>query len=182
VKSRYKSRFQLEWMPPFGFNNTFAMVICREDAAGFRTLSEAAAARPWRLGVGYEFLQRPDGFPGLARVYGLRTSGPPVTMDLGLLYRALQSRQVGMVAANSTDGMLSVLDAVVLEDDRHHFPPYQCAAVVRAETLGRFPQLRPVLEELAGKLDDRRMRALNYAVDGEHRKVRDVAAAFLTSW
>lgn len=181
VKSVYKSRFQLAWMPPFGFNNSFAMVVRRGDATGIRTLSEAASARPWRLGVGYEFMQRPDGFPGLARTYGLKMAATPVTMDLGLLYSALRNGQVDMVAANSTDGMLSVLDAVVLEDDRHYFPPYECSAVVREKALTEFPRLRPALEELAGRIDDRRMRELNYAVDGKHIAVREVAATFLAN-
>ena len=86
-----------------------------------------------------------------------------------------------MVAANSTDGMLSVLDAVVLRDDRKYFPPYECAAVVRDETLQRYPELRSAIEMISGKLTDEKMRELNYAVDGKHRPVREVAAEFLAS-
>jgi glycine betaine/choline ABC-type transport system substrate-binding protein len=131
------------------------------------------------MGVGYEFKQRPDGLDGLLASYGLRTDGDPVTMDLGLLYKALETRKVDMIAANSTDGQASVLDITILKDDRHYFPPYDCAVVVREDTLGRFPQLREALEQLSGKLPDPVMRKLNYAVDGQHREPAQVASEFL---
>lgn len=183
VKKSYADRFQLAWMSPFGFNNTFAMVIRKTDtqSGAISTLTNAAAARPWKLGVGYEFLQRPDGFPGLSSTYGLRSDGAPVTMDLGLLYTALRGGQVDMVAANSTDGMLSVLDAAVLVDDRHYFPPYECAAVVRSAVLNRYPNLEMAINALGGRISAERMRVLNYEVDGHHRPLREVAGAFLSS-
>jgi glycine betaine/choline ABC-type transport system substrate-binding protein len=96
-----------------------------------RTLSEAAASRAWRLGAGYEFLRRPDGLPGLLKTYGLKMSGTPKSMDLGLLYQALAKKQIDMAAGNSTDGLLSVLPLTVLRDDKGYFPPYQCALVIR---------------------------------------------------
>ncbi|HVW83138.1 MAG TPA: glycine betaine ABC transporter substrate-binding protein, partial [Bryobacteraceae bacterium] len=130
VRRDYR-QWHLEWLDPLGFENTFAMAVRTQDAAGMKTLSEAAHARSWRLGAGYEFAHRPDGLPGLLKTYGLQLSGSPRTMDLGLLYQALARRQVDMVAGNSTDGMLSVLPLTVLEDDRHYFPPYECALVVR---------------------------------------------------
>jgi glycine betaine/choline ABC-type transport system substrate-binding protein len=133
------------------------------------------------MGVGYEFQSRPDGLAGLLKTYGLRTEGSPVTMDLGLLYSALESRKVDMIAANSTDGLASVMDVKILRDDRHYFPPYECAVVVRDETLTRFPGLRKALEELSGKLPDALMRKLNYRVDGEHIPVAQVAREFLRS-
>lgn len=183
VRAAYRAQWSLEWLAPLGFNNTFAMVVRGETARAARinTLSEAAA-RPWRLGIGYEFQQRPDGLAGLVKTYGLRLSGDPVTMDLGLLYQALASGKVDLIAANSTDGLLSALDVKVLEDDRHYFPPYDCAVVARAAALERYPKLRPALDELAGKLSDATMRRLNYAVDGKHRPVADVAAEFLRSY
>lgn len=178
VKPEYEKRWRLTWMPSLGFNNTFAMVV-RKDA-NVRTLSEAAqASKPWRLGVGYEFLKRADGLEGLLRAYPLRIDGSPMTMDLGLLYSALQSGKVDMVAANQTDGMLSVLPVTVLEDDKQYFPPYECAIVVRQSVLSERPGLREALDELSGKLTDEAMRKWNYAVDGEHRSVKDVAAEAL---
>ncbi|MEO8657728.1 MAG: glycine betaine ABC transporter substrate-binding protein [Bryobacteraceae bacterium] len=179
VRAGY-AMYGLVWLPPLGFNNTFAMVVRSADAS-YGTMSKAAQSRTWRLGVGYEFLQRPDGLPGLVKAYSLKGEGAPVSMDLGLLYSALQSNKVDMVAASSTDGMLSVLDVKTLQDDRHYFPPYECAVVARNESLGRHPQLGEALKELSGKLNDQTMQKLNYAVDGKHRQVKDVAAEFLQS-
>jgi glycine betaine/choline ABC-type transport system substrate-binding protein len=183
VRAAYESRWKLAWLPPFGFNNTFAMMI-RGDAARARhiaTLSDAAAAGPWHLGVGPEFARRADGLPGLLKTYPLRVEGEPATMDLGLLYAALDTHKVDMIAANSTDGQASVRDVTVLADDRHYFPPYDCAVVAREETLARYPGLRGALEELSGTLTDATMRGLNQQVDGERRPVPVVAAQFLAS-
>jgi glycine betaine/choline ABC-type transport system substrate-binding protein len=182
VRAEYQARFGVEWMDPLGFNNTFAMVIRGEDARTNKTatLSEAARYNPgWILGVGYEFQQRPDGLAGLLKTYNLPIQGSPKTMDLGLLYKALEQGQVSMVAGNSTDGQLSVLDAVVLQDDKRYFPPYDCALAVRRESLEANPPLRQALTELAGLFTDLTMRKLNYQVDGTHRPVREVAEQFL---
>jgi osmoprotectant transport system substrate-binding protein len=172
------AQWHLEWLAPLGFENTFAMAIRKEDSPG-ATLSDAARARSWRLGAGYEFAHRPDGLPGLLSTYGLKMNGSPKTMDLGLLYQALVRRQVDMVAANSTDGLLSVLPVQVLEDDRHYFPPYECALVVRQEAEQEFPGLRAALQELSGRIDSRTMRSLNYELDGKHRPAREIARNFL---
>ncbi len=181
VRKEYRKRFRLEWLPPLGFNNSFAMVI-RADRArrdGLATLSDAARYRDgWKLGVGYEFLDRPDGLPALQHSYGLRLDGPPKTMDLGLLYRALQQGEVTMVAGNTTDGLLSVLDLAVLRDDNHAFPPYQASLVVRAGAMVPHPNLREALVELSGKFTERTMQSLNYAVDGKHEPVASVARSF----
>ncbi len=182
VRAEYQKRFGVEWMDPLGFNNTFAMVMHGDDARKNRiaTLSEAAQyASGWNLGVGYEFQQRPDGLAGLLKIYNLHLNGSPKTMDLGLLYKALEQGQVSMVAGNATDGQLSVLNVLVLLDDRHYFPPYDCAVAVRSEILKNNPPLRQALNELAGLLTDHTMRRLNYQVDGEHRPVRVVAEQFL---
>lgn len=183
VREAYGRQWNLEWLAPLGFNNTFAMMVRGEAARGanLKTLSDAAAKQAWRIGVGYEFQQRPDGLPGLMSAYGLRVDGKPVTMDLGLLYAALDSRKVDLIAANSTDGLASTLDVVILEDDRRYFPPYECAVVARRDAFDRFPKLRAALDELSGKLSDAEMRKLNYEVDGKHRSVVEVAAGFLAN-
>lgn len=181
VRAEYARRFGLEVGPPLGFNNTFAMVIRGQDAQRLhvRTLSEAAAYTPqWRAGFGYEFLERPDGYKGLAETYHLRFAEPPRIMDLGLLYRALQQKQVDMVAGNSTDGVIDALGMVALEDDRQYFPPYEAVPVVRRQALERHPEVRKALEELAGKISEPEMRRMNYAVDGEHRDVKEVVREF----
>jgi osmoprotectant transport system substrate-binding protein len=182
VHDEYAKRFHLEWLAPLGFDDSFAIVVRGEDARreGLATLSDAAR-RPggWALGVGYEFLTRPDGLPGLQKTYALPLREAPRSMDLGLVYRALEDGQVDMVAANSTDGLLAVKDFVVLADDRHYFPPYEAAYVVRESALVENAGLRAALEELSGTLDAATMRALNQEVDGAHRRAADVAAAFL---
>ena len=183
VRAAYQSRWKLAWLSPLGFNDTFAMIVRGDTARAehLTTLTEAAAKAPWRLGVGSEFQQRADGLPGLERTYGLRVDGNPVNMDLGLLYTALDHRQVDMIAANSTDGQAAVRDVTILTDDRHYFPPYDCAVVAREDTMARYPALRGALEELAGKLPAETMRRLNQQVDGEHRPVAQVAGQFLDS-
>jgi glycine betaine/choline ABC-type transport system substrate-binding protein len=169
-------------MDPLGFDNTFAMVI-RADTArrqNLRNITDAAnRSEPWRLGVGYEFVQRPDGLAGLVETYGLRLSDAPTTMDLGLLYPALQAHRIEMGAANATDGLLARSDFTILADDRHYFPPYECAIVVREEALARYPGLRVALQELSGRISDVEMRRMNAAVDTEHRSVAEVARKFL---
>jgi osmoprotectant transport system substrate-binding protein len=181
VRDAYQARWRLDWLPPLGFNNTFAMIVRGETARSkqLSTLLDAARAGPWRMGIGYEFQSRPDGLAGLLRAYDLRLDGTPSVMDLGLLYAALETRKVDMVAANATDGQIDALDVKPLGDDRHYFPPYQCAVVARSETLMRFPRLREALEELSGKFTDETMRHLNYEVDSKHRPVREVASEFL---
>ena len=181
VKKEYAERFELAVTEPLGFENTFAMVIRSEDAKRFnlRKLSDIAALAPkWRAGVGYEFLERPDGFRGLCDRYGLKFGEKPRVMDLGLIYRALVDHQVDVVAGNSTDGLISTLGLVALEDDRHYFPPYDAVPIVRKTTLERFPALRGALADLAGKVSASDIRQLNYAVDGLHREPAAVVREF----
>jgi len=184
VQREYEERFKIAVMPSLGFNNTFAMEVRGEDARRLhvKTMSDAARYTPqWRAGFGYEFMERPDGYPGLARAYGLRFAAPPRILDLGLLYRALLDDQVDLVAGNSTDGLLAARDLAVLEDDKHYFPPYEAAPLVREETFARHPEARAALEELAGKIADEDMRRMNYEVDAQHRDGADVAREFLKS-
>jgi osmoprotectant transport system substrate-binding protein len=177
----YEQKDQVTVGPPLGFENTFAMVIRGDDARRLHltTLSQAAQyTTQWKLGVGYEFEQRPDGLPGLSKAYGLRFDGPPRTMDLGLLYRALTAHQVDMIAANSTDGPIQALGLTALADDRHYFPPYQAVPLVRDAALKRWPQIRLALEALAGRVSAEDMRAMNEAVDGQHRDPAEVVREF----
>lgn len=171
---------KLEWTEPLGFNNTFAMVVRKEDSESrnTRTLSEAAAfEKGWKLGVGYEFVTRPDGLPGLIGTYRLNVKGSVKTMDLGLLYQALEQGQVDMVAGNSTDGQLSSKPFTVLEDDRHYFPPYEAAWVVRQDAYQKFPGLHEALAKL--HLNTEQMRELNHQLEANHTPVREIAKQFL---
>src|SRR5207248_10413357 len=152
------------------------------DARALRlqTIEQAAGESPrWRAGFGYEFVERPDGFAGLVKAYGLRFPEPPRVMDLTLSYRALASGQVDVIAGDATAGLIKGLDLVQLEDNRHYFPPYDAAAVARAEALLRYPQLRRALERLSGRISAADMPARNYAADVEHRDIGGIAAGFL---
>jgi osmoprotectant transport system substrate-binding protein len=182
VKTEYGKRFNLTLGPTFGFNDTFAIEIRGDDARrlGLNTISQAAPFAPkWRAGFGYEFMERPDGYKGLAATYGLHFADSPRIMDLGLLTRALKDKQVDLIAGNTTDGLIPALDLFVLEDDKHYFPPYEAVPIIRQGTLARHPELKPALDELAGKISDAEMRQLNYAVDGQHRDVKQVVREFL---
>jgi osmoprotectant transport system substrate-binding protein len=182
VKKEYAQKFHFEVLPSLGFNNTFAMVIRGEDARRLHvaTLSEAAQYAPqWRAGFGFEFMERPDGYPGLAKTYGLRFAGTPRILDLGLLYRALLAKQVDIVAGNSTDGLIAARDLTILQDDRHYFPPYEAVPMVREDTLARYPEVEEALSSLEGKISDGEMQRMNYEVSGQNRDITDVAREFL---
>ena len=171
-------------LQPLGFDNTFAILVRGADARsrGLVRLSQLAAHAPaWRAAFGYEFLERPDGYPGLAATYGLRFREPPRVMDLTLVYRALATGQVDVVAGDATAGLIDTLDLVALEDDRRYFPPYDAVPLVHAATLLRVPALRAALDRLSGRLDAAAMRRMNSAVDSGRQDPSDVARAFLDS-
>ena len=182
VKNQYQQRFGLEVLPSLGFDNSFAMVMRGEDAERLklRTLSDLSSVAPhMRMGVGYEFSERPDGYPGLVKTYNLQFAEPPRIMDLGLLYRALQSKQVDIVAGSNTDGLIAALGLIVLEDDKHYFPPYEAVPIVRPQALQADPRIRAGLERLTGKISAEDMRHLNYAVDGQKQDPVQVVEQYL---
>lgn len=184
VKSGYDKQFQLEVTPALGFENTFAMIIRGEDARkhNLRTLSQAAQYAPqWQAGFGYEFINREDGFPGLAKTYDFKFNKPPRVMDLGLIYRAIVDRQVDVVAGNSTDAQIARLDLAILQDDKGYFPPYEATPIVRQATLKKYPQLRQAIAQLGGKISAEEMRGLNYQVEGEFRSIKEVVREFLVA-
>lgn len=181
VARLYEQKYAIKAGPGLGFEDTFAMVVRGDDARrlGLRTISDVThTAAISRLGVGYEFAERPDGLRGLSAAYGLHFGGPPRTMELGLLYRALAAHQVDIVAGNSTDGAIRALDFVALADDRHYFPPYEAVPLVREESLKRWPQIGVAMQRLAGKVSADEMRAMNLAVETQHRDVGDVVREF----
>ncbi len=192
VARLFEERYKVRMGPGLGFEDTFAMVVRGDDARryGLKTISDVVrvdaptsrnrdVGHPIsRLGVGYEFAERPDGLRGLSAAYGLHFAGGPRTMELGLLYRSLAARQVDIVAGNSTDGAIKALDFVALEDDRHYFPPYEAVPLVREDSLRRWPQIGVAMERLAGRVSADEMRAMNLAVDAEHRDVGEVVREF----
>jgi osmoprotectant transport system permease protein len=171
-------------LDPLGFENTFAILVRRADAEQhqLRTIEDAAPyASGWQAGFGYEFLQRADGFPGLAKSYGLTFPKPPRAMDLSLIYRALADRQVDLIAGDATSGLIDAYGLTMLEDNRHYFPPYDAVPVVRSATLLAHPAVREAIASLSGRISVADMRAMNRAVDSDRRDPADVARAFMSA-
>lgn len=182
VKDEYLKRFHLVWLPPLGFNDTFAMVIRASDGRRLNAPDLSAAdSRPWRLGVGYEFLTRPDGLARLNQTYSLKWNGTPSSMDLGLLYRALREKKIDMAAGNSTDAPLTQHDFLVLQDDRKAFPPYSACYVIRKGLIDQQPQVEWALSMLSNRIGEETMRALNRRIEIEHQPIEKVAQDFLAS-
>lgn len=184
TKQQYAQQFNVEVMPSLGFNNTFAIVIRGEDARKLQVqnISQIAQKTPlWRVGFGEEFLNRKDGFSGLAETYNLRFAESPKVMDVERVYPALKDKQVDLVVGNSTDGQIGRLDLVVLKDDRLFFPPYQAVPVVRQQTLQKHPELREVFQKLSGKISAPEMQRLNFQVEAEKKDVKQVVEQFLLS-
>ncbi|MGH9258092.1 MAG: glycine betaine ABC transporter substrate-binding protein [Vicinamibacterales bacterium] len=181
VRRRYADSGR-SMLAPLGFGNTFAILVRAADARarGLTRLSELAAHAPgWRAAFGYEFLERPDGFRGLANTYGLRFRESPRVMDLALMYRALAEGQVDVVAGDSTAGLIGALDLAMLEDDRHYFPPYDAIPVVHAATLLRHPEIGAAIGRVTGRVTADAMRQMNYAVDARRQDPAAVVSSFL---
>ncbi len=185
VRRTYLERHNVEWGWRLGFSNTFAMVMRRPDSStlNIRTLSDAATRKTdWRIGVGYEFEQRPDGWPSFRQAYPLQTSGNLRTMDLGLLYRALDAGEVDLVAGNSTDAALADNRFIALEDDKRFFPPYECCLAVRRAALEAHPALRSALDKLAGRISVPAMRIWNAEATIKATPPATIAANFVRSF
>ena len=181
VRQRYAGA-GLTLLPALGYDNTFAILVRGADARryGLATIGDVAPLAPnWTPGFGYEFLQRADGYPGLVQIYGLRFGRAPRAMDLSLIYRALATHQVDLIAGDATSGLIAAYDLVMLRDDRRYFPPYDAATVARTATLLRYPRVRAALESLAGRIRVEDIRQMNHAVDAERQDPADVARAAL---
>jgi len=181
MRRAYRERFDVEVLQPLGFENTYAIAMprSRAEALGWEQVSQLAAdAGDLHAGFTAEFMEREDGLPGLRRAYGLRF-GRVSDLAPELMYSALAQGGVDVIGAFSTDARILMFDLVALEDDRAYFPPYEAVPVVRRSTLARFPELEPVLAELAGRIGNDVMTRLNHAVDVEKRSPRDVVAEFL---
>jgi osmoprotectant transport system substrate-binding protein len=178
IAKLYEQRYNVTVEPGLGFEDTFAMLVRGGQAKQLApTKISDLKGRTLRLGVGYEFQSRPDGLAGLEKAYGLSFQKPRV-MDLGLLYRALESNQVDLIAGNSTDGPIRVLGLQSLQDDLHYFPPYEAVPLVRDDSLKLHPEIQRAMTRLAGKVSADRMQAMNDAVDGQHRDVGEVVREF----
>jgi osmoprotectant transport system permease protein len=185
VLARARERYAgagISLLAPLGFENTFAILVRGEEARRLK-LKSIADVRPlaaaWKAGFGYEFLQRADGFPGLASAYGLRFGTPPRAMDLSLIYRALAERQVDLIAGDATSGLIDAYDLAMLEDTQRYFPPYDAVILARSAALLAHPRLKDALSSLSGRITLTDMRRMNYAVDAQHRDAAEVASEYL---
>lgn len=182
VQEEYNKKFKIKWLGPFGFNNTYAMAIRQEDAEkfGLRTTSDLQKVdERWVLGAEQEFFNRPDGYDGLVKAYGLKFKDTKA-LETGLKYQAMAQKTFDVTDAFTTDGQLLTYKLQVLEDDKGFFPPYFAAPVVRMDTLKKFPRLEETLNLLVGKISDEKMQQLNYLVEEKGESVEKVARDFLT--
>lgn len=181
VAREYRKRFDIEVLPPLGFDNTYALTVRERDARsnGWSSISDIVEESDSLVaGFTSEFVERPDGYPGLRRAYGVRF-GEVTELDPGLMYDALRDGQLDAICAFATDGRLAAYPFRSLVDDRGFFPPYDAIPVVRGETLRRHPEIREALAELARAIDIDSMRKMNHAVDINHRLPRAVAEAWI---
>lgn len=183
VRQEYRDQFGVEWLEPFGFNNTYALTV-RQDTArdrGWRTISDLKPeAETLKAAFTAEFAERPDGYPGLSTRYGL-TFGAVREMDPGLMYSAIREHEVDVISGFATDGRIEAFRLATLDDDQQFFPPYLAAPVVRREILVRHPEVREALLALAGRVSDGDMQDMNYQVDQDKRSPAAVARDFLIS-
>lgn len=181
VKADYKSKLKLSWLKPWGFNDTYALVMKKDkaDQLGIKSYSDLKSkADQLTLGATQEFLARPDGLPGVEQAYGMKFKASK-GLDPGLLYQAVSAGQVDVISGFATDGRIPALNLSVLTDDKHFFPPYFAAPVVRDETLKKDSKIADVLNKLAGKIDDKTMAGLNLEVDQNKKDPAVVAKTFL---
>jgi osmoprotectant transport system permease protein len=177
VRGEFRTRFDLWWLPPLGFENAYELAVpsALAERRGLRTISDLARiAGELRAGLGYEFIERDDGLPGLRETYGLEFA-EVLALQQTLKYEAIRAGDVDCLDVYTTDGRLLVYDLVVLEDDLGFFPPYQAAPLARGETLRTHPEIATVLGLLADALDESRMRQLNLRVQEHGEPIERVA-------
>lgn len=177
----YEQRYHLKWIAPYGFNNTYSLAVNQEKARqyGLKKFSDLARfPNEFIFGAEYDFFEIHEGYEALCELYKLKFKKTR-DMDIGLKYEAIKSGKVDVMNIFTTDGQLSGSNLVVLEDDKHFFPSYYCATVVRDETLQAHPELEKVLEKMGGILTNTEMADLNYQVEIAGQSERDVAANFL---
>lgn len=185
VKDAFRERYELIWLDPLGFNNTYTLTMRRDQAQelGVQKISDLASHKgKLTSGFTHEFLERPDGYPGLVKHYGWSLEKEPKGMDPGLMYKAIAEGDVDLICGFATDGRIPAFDLVMLEDDKQFFPPYYAAPVVRADALKKYPELEAILSKLADKIDNKAMAQLNYEVDEKGRQAAEVAKEFLRKY
>lgn len=177
VSSEFRRRYDARWLPPLGFENTYAIAVRSEVAAsrGLSTLSDLAReGSDFVAGFTPDFIGRPDGLPGLASAYGF-TPADVRSLLPAIKYQALAAGEVDVIDGYSTDGLIARYDLRVLEDDRGFFPPYEAAALVNGSFADSYPEAVAALTELSGRFSERRMRELNQRIEVDGEPIPDVA-------
>lgn len=181
LQKEYSREYGLKWVAPYGFNNAYSLAVSNEMAKKYnlKTFSDLALYPDlFTFGAEYDFYEINDGYADLCAYYNLKFK-KNLDMDIGLKYEAMRSGKIDVINIFTTDGQLSHTNLTVLKDDKHFFPSYYCATIVREETLKEHPELERILEKMNGILTDQEMADMNYKVDVEHRTEREVAVEFL---
>ena len=181
LQKEYSREYGLKWVAPYGFNNAYSLAVSNEMAKKYnlKTFSDLALYPDlFTFGAEYDFYEINDGYADLCAYYNLKFK-KNLDMDIGLKYEAMKSGKLDVINIFTTDGQLSHANLTVLKDDKHFFPSYYCATIVREETLKEHPELERILEKMNGILTDQEMADMNYKVDVEHRTEREVAVEFL---
>ena len=181
LQKEYSREYGLKWVAPYGFNNAYSLAVSNEMAKKYnlKTFSDLALYPDlFTFGAEYDFYEINDGYADLCAYYNLKFK-KNLDMDIGLKYEAMKSGKIDVINIFTTDGQLSHANLTVLKDDKHFFPSYYCATIVREETLKEHPELERILEKMNGILTDQEMADMNYKVDVEHRTEREVAVEFL---
>ena len=181
LQKEYSREYGLKWVAPYGFNNAYSLAVSNEMAKKYnlKTFSDLALYPDlFTFGAEYDFYEINDGYADLCAYYNLKFK-KNLDMDIGLKYEAMRSGKIDVINIFTTDGQLSHANLTMLKDDKHFFPSYYCATIVREETLKEHPELERILEKMNGILTDQEMADMNYKVDVEHRTEREVAVEFL---
>lgn len=181
LQKEYSREYGLKWVAPYGFNNAYSLAVSNEMAKKYnlKTFSDLALYPAlFTFGAEYDFYEINDGYADLCAYYNLKFK-KNLDMDIGLKYEAMKSGKIDVINIFTTDGQLSHANLTILKDDKHFFPSYYCATIVREETLKEHPELERILEKMNGILTDQEMADMNYKVDVEHRTEREVAVEFL---
>ena len=181
VQREFNNQFKIKWLKPLGFNNTYAMAVPEELAVQHNLKNTSDLAKivdTLTFGAEQDFFGRVDGYDGFTQAYGFKFKNVK-QMEIGLKYKAIANKEVNVINAFSTDGLLITYKLRVLVDDKKHFPPYHGAFLVRMSTLEKQPQLEAVLDKLAGKITDAEMQKLNFEVDQEKKDPAAVVKTFL---
>ncbi|GCD12482.1 glycine betaine ABC transporter substrate-binding protein [Clostridium tagluense] len=181
VKKEYKAKYDIKWLGLYGFNDTYALAIKKSvaDKLNINTYSDLASkSDSLKFGAEPDFYEREDGYKGLQKEYNFKFKEKR-ELDIGLKYEAINSDNVDVINAFSTDALLKKYDMKVIVDDKNFFPSYFASTLIREETLKKYPELENVLNKLQGKINDKEMIQMNYLVESEKKDPKDVAVEFL---